>query len=203
MSKHASDTTVATIDQAAATSPETLTTALRTGAQRLVPQAAEAELEAHLAARKDLVDDRGQRQVVRHGHVPEREVRTGIGPIAVPVPPTRVRTSDAPLEPIQSRSSLLPPYLRRTRSLERLLLRLYRKAVSTGAFEGCLRALRGREAPGLSASANSRQTAGWEQGCEHWSRRDLSREQYVHVWAERVNYQACREEGKQRLLALI
>ena len=106
-------------------------------------------MEAEIAAHKDLVDDRGRQRVVPHGHLSEREVQTGIGPIPVRVPRGRDHTPDAPGGPIQFRSAVLPPYLWRTRSLERLLPWLYRKGVSTGAFEEALRALLGPDAPGL------------------------------------------------------
>ena len=125
----------------------------------------EAEIEAHLADHKELLDDRGRHRVVRHGHLPERQVQTGIGAIPVRVPRARDRTAEASGGPIQFRSTLLPPYLRRTRSLERLLPWLYLKGVSTEAFEEALRALLGPEAPGLSASTISRLKAGWEQDC--------------------------------------
>ncbi len=139
MSKNTSETTVIPVDPAAAWSPDALTEVLRSEAQRLLAQAVEAEIEARLAAHKDRLDDHGRRRVVRHGHLPEREVQTGIGPITVRVPRARDRTPDASGGPIQLRSSLWPPCLRRTRSLERLLPWLYLKGVSTGAFEEALR----------------------------------------------------------------
>ena len=118
-------------------------------------------------------------------------------------PNARDRTPEASGGPIQFRSTLLPPYLRRTRSLERLLPWLYLKGVSTGAFEEALRALLGPEAPGLSASTISRLKAGWEQDCEQWSGRDLSGKQYVYLWADGVYCQARLEQEKQCLLVLI
>ena len=150
MSKNTPETSVIPIDQAAVWSPDPLTEVRRTGAQRLLAQAVEAEIEAHLAAHKELLDDRGRRRVVRHGHLPERQLQTGIGAIPVRVPRARDRTPEASGGPIQFRSTLLPPYLRRTRSLERLLPWLYLKGVSTGAFEEALRAFvqRQLEMPG-------------------------------------------------------
>ena len=103
ISKHTSDPTVIPIDQAAVWSLDTLTEDLRTGAQVV-----EAEIEAQLIAHKDLVDGGGRRRVVRHGHLPEREVPTGIGPIPVCVPRARDRTLDGSGGPIQFRFSLLP-----------------------------------------------------------------------------------------------
>ena len=120
----------------------------------------EAEIAAHLADHKDLVDERRRQRVVRRGHQPEREVQTGIGPIRVRVPRARDRTPDAPGGPIRFHSAILPPYLRRTRSLEPLQPWLYLEGVSTGAFEEALRALLGPDAPGLAASTISRLKAG-------------------------------------------
>ena len=160
ISKHTSDPTVIPIDQATTWSPDALTEVLRTGAQRLLAQAVEAEIEAHLAAHKHLVDDRGRLRVVRHGHLPERQVQTGIGSISVRVPRAKDRTPDAAAGRIRFRSSLLPPYLRRTRSLERLLPWLYLKGISTGGFEEALRALLGPDAPGLSGRALARAPLG-------------------------------------------
>ena len=73
MSKNTPETSVIPINQAAVWSPDPLTEVLRTGAQRLLAQAVEAEIEAHLADHKELLDDRGRRRVVRHGHLPERQ----------------------------------------------------------------------------------------------------------------------------------
>ena len=94
MSKNTSETTVIPIEQATAWPPDPLTEVLRTGAQRLLAQAVEAEIEAHLDDHKELLDDRGRRRVVRHGHLPERDVQTGIGAITVRVPRARDRTPD-------------------------------------------------------------------------------------------------------------
>ena len=118
-------------------------------------------------------------------------------------PNARDRTPEASGGPIRFRSTLLPPYLRRTRSLEQLLPWLYLKGVSTGAFEEALRALLGPEAPGLSATTISRLKAGWEHDCEQWSERDLSGKQYVYLWADGIYCQARLEQEKQCLLVLI
>lgn len=163
MSKNTPETTVSGSGPATGWSPDALTEVPGSGAQRLLAQAVEAEIEAHL-------DDHGRQRIVRHGHLPAREVQTGIGPITVRVPHARDRTPKASGGPIRFRSTLLPPYLRRTRSLERLLPWLYLKGISTGAFEEALRALLGPDAPGLSATKISRLKAGSEQDCEHWSR---------------------------------
>src|SRR3978361_937798 len=60
-----------------------LTAVLRSGARRLLAQAIEAEAEAFLAAMKSVPLPGGGERLVRHGHGPERQVQTGIGPVAV------------------------------------------------------------------------------------------------------------------------
>ena len=70
-------------------SPDPLTDLLRQGARDLIAQAVEAELSAFLAAHSDQTDGAGRRRLVRHGHMPEREVQTGIGAVPVKVPRVR------------------------------------------------------------------------------------------------------------------
>jgi len=91
---------------------DALTEVLREGAQRLLKQAVQAELEEFLAARAELCDEHGRATVVRNGHLPEGEVLTGIGPVAVQVPEVRSRTD----EPVVLRSSLVPPYVQERES---------------------------------------------------------------------------------------
>ena len=62
-------------------SPDPLTDLLRQGARDLIAQAVEAELSGFLAAHADQTDCAGRRRLVRHGHLPEREVQTGIGAV--------------------------------------------------------------------------------------------------------------------------
>ena len=63
-----------------------LTEILRNGARALLAQAVEAEVADFLGKHADLKTADGHQRVVRHGHLPEREVMTGIGPVAVRQP---------------------------------------------------------------------------------------------------------------------
>ena len=56
-----------------------LTEVLRNGARTLLGQAVEAEVAAWLSTHTDKLTDDGRRRLVRHGHLPEREIVTGIG----------------------------------------------------------------------------------------------------------------------------
>ena len=143
--------TVVSFRQPGSFSEDPLTDILRAGAHRLLAQAVEAEVEAPIAAYSDLTDGRGRRRIVRHGYMPEREIQSGIGAVRVKAPRTRDRDPDAAGGRIRFTSSILPPYLRRSRSVEELLPWLYLKGISTGDFSKALAALLGPDAPGLAA----------------------------------------------------
>ncbi|MBF0095684.1 MAG: transposase, partial [Alphaproteobacteria bacterium] len=166
-----------------------LTEVLRRGARRLLEQAVELEAEAFLAEMKDKKLADGRERLVRHGHGPERSIHTGIGPVAV----SRVKIRDRGAlgeDRIRFTSAILPPWARRTRSLDALLPTLYLRGVSTGDFQEALTALLGKEAPALSPSVISRLTAQWSDEYEQWQKRDLSARRYVYVWADGVYLQA-------------
>ena len=176
---------------------------LRSGARRMLQQVIEAEVETFLGAHADLEDERGRRRVVRNGHAPEREIQTGIGPIAVRRPKLRDRGDGAGGDPIRFTSKVLPPFLRRTKNVEELLPWLYLKGVSTGQFEEALTALLGSDAPGLSASTVRRLVATWQQEHARWQGRDLSARRYVYVWADGVYFTPRLDHDRQCMLVLI
>ena len=130
-----------------------LTEVLRNGARALLAQAVEAEVSSLLSCHADKLTDDGRRRLVRHGHLPEREIMTSIGPVAVRCPRARDR-GDEGCERIHFSSAILPPYARRSKSLEVLIPILYLRGISTGDFEDALIALLGRDAGGLSASTS-------------------------------------------------
>jgi putative transposase len=125
-----------------------LTEVLRTGARALLAQSVEAELSALLSGHADKLTDDGRQRLVRHGHLPERQIMTGIGPVAVRCPRVRDRGREGSGR-IRFSSAILPPYARRSKSLEVLIPILYLKGVSTGGFEEALAALLGKDAGGL------------------------------------------------------
>jgi transposase-like protein len=176
-----------------------LTDLLREGAKRLIAQAVDAELSATLAQFADYKDDAGHRYVVRNGYLPEREILTGIGPVSVRVPKVRDRSGAR----IKFTSALLPPYLRRARSVEEVLPWLYLKGISTGAMQEALEALLGPEAKGLSAASISRLKARWEDEHKAWSGRDLTNKRYVYLWVDGVYFNVRMDEAKQCILVII
>ena len=180
-----------------------LTEMLRVGARRLLAQAVEFEAEAFLASREGLRLPDGRARLVRHGHGPEREVQTGIGPVAVARVKIRDRGAGESGERIRFSSALLPRWARRTRSLDALLPVLYLRGVSTGDFQEALAALLGKDAPNLSPSVIGRLTAEWQAEYERWQGRDLTARRYVYVWADGVYLQARMEDHAECMLVLI
>ncbi len=181
-----------------------LTAVLRSGARRLLAQAIEAEADAFLAAMKGERLPDGRERVVRHGHGPERQVQTGIGPVEVQRPKLRDRAvSEAGADRIRFTSAILPRWSRRTRSLDALLPILYLRGVSMGDFQEALGALLGKEAPNLSPSVVARLRGEWEADYARWQRRDLSARRYVYIWADGVYLQARMEPQAECMLVLI
>jgi transposase-like protein len=179
-----------------------LTEVLRNGARALLAQAVEVEVAALLSMHADKLTDDGRARLVRHGHLPERVIMTGIGPVAVRCPRVRDRVGEGS-ERIRFSSAILPPYARRSKSLEVLIPILYLKGVSTGDFEEALIALLGKDACGLSASTVGRLKEAWSEEHARWSRRDLSSKRYVYFWADGIHVQARLEDDAQCLLVII
>jgi putative transposase len=178
-----------------------LTEVLRAGARTLLAQAVEAEVASFLAEHADKRTDDGRQRLVRHGHLPERAILTGIGPVTVRTP--RVRDRIGSNDRIRFTSAILPPYARRSKSLEVLIPILYLKGISTGDFEEALAALLGRDAGGLSASTIGRLKEAWSDEHVRWSKRDLTAKRYVYVWADGIHVQARLEDDAQCLLVII
>jgi transposase-like protein len=197
-----------------ANSGDVLTEVLRNGAQRLLGQAIEAEVADWLESHQHIVDEKGHRQVVGNGRLPARTITTGVGPVEVSqrrVHDRRIVGVSEQGEPIDESgqiverfsSKILPPYLRKTRSIEELIPWLYLKGISTGGFTEALQALLGPDAPGLSATTITRLIATWQQDFAAWNTRSLQGKQYVYVWADGVHFNIRLEEDRQCILVLM
>jgi putative transposase len=183
------------------TSRDVLTEVLREGAQQMLTTAIEAEVTEWIESHRHLQDCRGRRQVVRNGYLPERSITTGIGPVQIRQPRVHDRRTQNEAEPFSSK--ILPPYLRKTRSIEELLPWLYLKGISTGDFNEALSALVGPECPGLSASTVTRLLEGWQAEYHEWSKRSLKDKQYVYLWVDGVHFNIRLEEDRQCILVLM
>jgi putative transposase len=190
-----------TLSLPATSSRDVLTDILRDGAQRLLSQAVEAEVADWIASHAHVTNQAGHRQVVRNGHLPKRTITTGVGPIEVQQPRVLDRRTDGEAAPFSSK--ILPPYLRKTKSLEELIPWLYLKGVSTGDFSEALAALVGPNCPGLSASTVTRLKASWEDEFQEWNKRSLRDKQYVYLWADGVHFNIRLEEDRQCILVLM
>ena len=159
-----------------------LTELIRQGAQQLLSQAIEIELEERMAELQQRRLDDGRQAVVRNGYHPERQIQTGIGPVTVQIPKIRARDG----KPVVFRSALVPPYVRKSRSLEAALPWLYLKGVSSGEMSEALAALVGSEASGLSASTVARLKKDWGNEYDQWCKRRLDKDQWVYIWADGI-----------------
>lgn len=171
---------------------------VRQGARELIRKAVEAELSEMLTEYKEVKLPDGRQAIVRNGYLPERTIQTGIGEVAVQVPKVRDRSGSG----IHFTSNLLPPYLRRSKSMEELIPWLYLKGISTGDFGEALCSLVGENARGLSANTVSRLKADWIGEYQLWRQRDLSQKRYVYWWADGV-YSQVRMDDKLCLLVII
>lgn len=175
-----------------------LTEVLRQGAKELIRKAVEMELSEMLSAYSDVRLLDGRPAVVRNGYLPAREIQTGIGEVEVQVPKVRDRSGSG----IHFSSQLLPPYLRRTKSMEELIPWLYLKGLSTGDYTEALSSLVGESARGLSANTVSRLKERWLDEHKEWQRQDLSSKRYVYWWADGI-YSKVRMDDKLCLLVII
>jgi len=151
----------------------------------MLQAALESEVQSFLDEQAARVDDRGRRRVVRNGHLPAREIVTGAGPLEIRQPRVRDKTAD-PAERVQFSSAILPPYLRKSKSVEELIPWLYLKGISTGDFSDALQALVGENVSGFSANVVVRLKEQWSREYDAWSRRSLSEKQYVYLWVDGI-----------------
>jgi putative transposase len=177
---------------------DALTEVLRDGARTLLAQAVEAEVAEYLARYQGERDEMGRARMVRNGYLPERTIQTGLGQVAVKAPRVHDRSGQ-----VRFSSSLVPRYLRRTRSIEELLPWLYLKGISSGEFPEALAALLGTDAPGLSAGTISRLKAVWLEEHAHWEQRSLVHKRYVYLWVDGIHFGVRLEEANQCILVVI
>jgi len=180
-----------------------LTEVLRKGAQDAIQHAIEAEFEGFMSFFKNVKDQQGRRMIVKNGTAPEREISTPIGPIEVTVPRSKDRRKIPKEKKTRFSSSLLPPYLKRTRQLDELLPLLYLKGLSTGDFGEALEVLLGPKARGVSAATIVRHKEKWIAEMKDWQARDLKDKDYVYFWADGIYFQVRMEESKACVLVIL
>ena len=178
---------------------------VRRGARQMLQAALENEVQMFLSEHATRVDDQGRRFVVRNGSLPSRQILTGAGPLEIVQPRVRDKSPEA-AERVRFSSSILPVYLRKSKSIEELIPWLYLKGISTGDFSEALQSLVGPEAKGLSANVIVRLKESWSREYDQWMKRDLTGKQYVYVWADGIYANIRLEDeanSKQCLLVLM
>ena len=176
---------------------DALTELLRAGAEKLIYRAVEGEIADLLSVHSERRLADGKAGVVRNGYLPARELQTGLGPVTVKIPKVRAKTG----EPVIFHSALVPPYVRKTMTLEAAVPWLYLKGISSGEMGAALEVLLGPQAKGLSASTVSRLKQVWGQEYQGWCDEPLDNDRWVYVWADGV-YSGLRAE-QTKLCALV
>lgn len=175
---------------------------VREGARRMLQAALEAEVEDFIQRHSALTDSRGCRQVVRNGHLPERSVLTGAGPLAVSQPRVRdLGKHDGPR--VGHQSAILPRYLRRSKSIDELIPWLYLRGISTGDMGRALEALVGPEAAGLGPNVVTRLKEQWGEELEQWRKRDLSDKRYVYWWVDGIYFNIRLEDAENKRVCVL
>jgi transposase-like protein len=190
--------TVTQLRNPASFNADPLNALLKEGAKSLIQMAIEAELKNYLSQYEDFRTVDNRQVVVRNGYLPEREIQTGVGPINVKIPKVRSRTDESFI----FKSTLIPPYVRKSKSLECVIPWLYLKGISTGDMEEPLMHLVGADAKGLSASTITRLKQIWGNEYKEWQQRDLSKDKWVYIWADGI-HSGFRKDESSKLCTLV
>lgn len=176
---------------------DTLTALARQGAIQMLAMGLKLELRAFIEQNQCTLDN-GNNRLIKNGYLPERTIQTGIGELPVKVPRVRDKAGE-----LNFTSSIIPPYMKRSASIEQLLPLLYLKGISTGDFQEVLAPIFGEQAKNLSPGVISRLKAEWENEYHTWAKSDLSRKHYVYWWADGIYLNARMEDASSCVLVII
>jgi len=175
----------------------------REGARKMLQLALENEVEEFIQKHSNLKGENGNKVVTKNGYMPQRDIVTGMGPLAI----TQPRIDDRNLKGYCSNerftSNILPRYLRRIPSIDNLIPALYLKGISTNDFPVALSAILGEKASGLSATNIVRLKNCWEKDYLEWKNRDLSGKNYVYFWADGVYFNVRLEDNRSCILVIM
>jgi transposase-like protein len=179
---------------------------VREGARAMLAAALQAEVAAYVEACAGEVDADGRRLVVRNGSHQVREVLTSAGAVQVQAP----RVNDKRVEEFTGQrrrfaSAILPAWCRKSPKINEVLPLLYLHGLSSQDFGPALEQFLGTSAaqPGLSASVITRLTTQWQDEAKAFNARDLSRVDYVYVWADGIHVNIRLEQERLCLLVLV
>jgi putative transposase len=197
------ETTTSAAEIEEVTGEDLLEQLTREGARSALQAALEEEVARFLQRFSHLRDARGRRLAIRNGHLPERTILSGIGPLLIHQP----RIDDRKLREAEGverfSSAILPRFMRRMPSVEGLIPVLYLKGISTGDFGEALAAILGEGAKGLSATNITRMKEGWLEEHRRWSARSLEAEEFVYLWVDGIHINVRLDEERVCLLVII
>jgi len=171
---------------------------LREGARQMLQQAIENEVAEYLEAHQRILDENGHRMVVRNGHMPERNLVTGVGPLPIKRPRVHDKRPGH-----RFTSAILPAFMRRVPSIDALIPVLYLKGVATNDFSEALEAILGPNAAGLSATNIVRLKESWKKDYDDWQSRDLSQSRYVYWWVDGIYFNVRLEPDRPCVLVIM
>jgi putative transposase len=206
---HMSEDTIAKLPDPSGNSPDPLTDVIRSGARRLIEQAIEAELATLLSAFADHKLEDGRARLVRHGHLQERDILTGIGPVAVKVPRVRIarrartrsRSRPASCRDTCARRSRSRSCCRgsTSRACPRAISAVRPRTRSVRESGPNLAALLGPAAKGLSAKTITRLKADWWTAYQAWEKRGLGTRRLLYIWADGVYFKPRMADEVRRI----
>jgi transposase-like protein len=175
----------------------------REGARRMLAAALEAEVDGYIEALADQVDGNGRRLVVRNGHANERTVTTVAGGIEIRAPRVNDRRVDPESgERMGFKSSIVPPWCRKSPKVTEVLPLLYLHGMSSGDFVPALEGFFG-SAAGLSASVITRLTTQWQDEQRAFMNQSLVDRDFVYVWVDGVHFNIRLEEDRLCVLVMV
>jgi putative transposase len=181
----------------------TLDEICREGARRMLAAALELEVDEYITALADQLDELDRRLVVRNGHARRRMITTAAGAVEIRAP----RVNDRRLDPdtgerMRFRSSIVPPWCRRSPKVTEVLPLLYLHGLSTGDFAPALSEFFGGTA-GLSPSVITRLTTQWQDEHRAFMARSLADRDYVYVWVDGVHFNVRLEQDRLCCLVIV
>jgi len=174
----------------------------RQGAQKMLQLALENEVEEFVLKHSKLKGENGNKVVTKNGHMRQRELITGLGPLPIKQP----RIDDRGLKGYSGErftSNILPRYLRRMPSIDNLIPVLYLKGISTNDFPTALSSILGQGASGLSATNIVRLKSCWENDYLKWKSRDLSHKNYVYFWVDGIYFNVRLDDARSCILVIM
>lgn len=175
----------------------------REGARQMLVLALDAERADYIERFKQERNDKGHAQVVGNGFGKERKVQLGAGTVPIKAPRVNDRRVDEDGSRMKFTSEILPPFMRRSPKMTEVLPILYLRGLSTGDFAPALEELLGPEASGLSPSTIDRLRASWGADYEQFCNKDLSKADFVYIWADGIHFKIRLEEDRLCALVLV